>query len=560
MSWQTPGHIILGGILACTAADAMTIYVDAHGSDCSHADGSQAKPFCDLQQGIDAAIDGDVVLVAPGNYVAVLPFDLEGKAITVISSAGPDVTTLSGTADSSTVVFHTSESRACVLEGFTIGEGADATVLTASILCNGSSPTIRGNVVQGSAPSDGGCGIRCESGASPLIVDNVIQDHLVRSIVLGPTAEGGGISSHESSPEIVGNVIARNTVLASCITGGCAGGNGGGIYTGGGASSIRANVITDNEARSGGGIWVAYGLAEIVGNTIVGNRFLGVEGLASGFGGGIGIGQGAPVIDNNLIARNASPPSFPFVCAGGGIALLAADPSTRMTNNTLFDNVANIAGGGIYADNSVACLIESTILWGDRARIDAEVSGTPTLAHCDVQGGFPGDGNLDSDPLFADPANDDFSLRATSPCIDAGDPADMDCGVDGKGNPRRLDGHLAGTWRVDIGCYEFDHVRLDVTGQPSPGGTITIDTTGTAGLPVALFVGTAPGDVCVFPYGPLFFDVTSPWRIFPWGHVPSTVSISIPSDVAVPQLVVLQEICYRGAQGNVSNAVEMTIQ
>src|SRR5262249_51370115 len=163
-------------------------------------DGSQARPFCDLQQGIDAAMNGDLVLVAPGSYVAALPFDLEGKAITVRSSAGPAVTTLTATADSPAVVFRTGESRTCVLEGFTIKEGADATLMTASILCQGSSPTLRANVVQGSAPSDGGSGIRCESGSSPLIVDNVIQDHLIAPIIICCVGTGGGISSFDSSP------------------------------------------------------------------------------------------------------------------------------------------------------------------------------------------------------------------------------------------------------------------------------------------------------------------------------------------------------------------------
>jgi hypothetical protein len=57
----------------------------------------------------------------------------------------------------------------------------------------------------------------------------------------------------------------------------------------------------------------------------------------------------------------------------------------------------------------------------------------------DIQGGWEGEGNLDKDPLFADPDADDYHLKSaagrwdpatqtwvqdtvTSPCIDAGDP------------------------------------------------------------------------------------------------------------------------------------------
>jgi hypothetical protein len=60
------------------------------------------------------------------------------------------------------------------------------------------------------------------------------------------------------------------------------------------------------------------------------------------------------------------------------------------------------------------------------------------MTYCLVQGGFPGIGNMDVDPLFADPENGDFRLMSqagrwssiaktwqiddrTSPCIDAGD-------------------------------------------------------------------------------------------------------------------------------------------
>ncbi|MHC4708055.1 MAG: PGF-pre-PGF domain-containing protein, partial [Planctomycetota bacterium] len=57
----------------------------------------------------------------------------------------------------------------------------------------------------------------------------------------------------------------------------------------------------------------------------------------------------------------------------------------------------------------------------------------------DIQGGWEGEGNIDADPLFADPDKGDYHLKSeygrwdaasgswvvdevTSPCIDAGDP------------------------------------------------------------------------------------------------------------------------------------------
>jgi len=47
-----------------------------------------------IQAGINAAVNGDTVLVAPGTYVENI--DFVGKAITLRSKFGPDVTVIDG--------------------------------------------------------------------------------------------------------------------------------------------------------------------------------------------------------------------------------------------------------------------------------------------------------------------------------------------------------------------------------------------------------------------------------------------------------------------------------
>ena len=69
-------------------------------------------PASIIQGQIDAAIDGDTVLVAPGTYQG--PIDFRGKAITLVSEHGPLVTIIDGGGPGSPVV------------SFINGEGPDS--------------------------------------------------------------------------------------------------------------------------------------------------------------------------------------------------------------------------------------------------------------------------------------------------------------------------------------------------------------------------------------------------------------------------------------------------
>jgi hypothetical protein len=97
--------------------------------------------------------------------------------------------------------------------------------------------------------------------------------------------------------------------------------------------------------------------------------------------------------------------------------------------------------------------LNNSILWGDTAPNGPEIfnyQSSPRVSYCDVQGGCPGQGNIDCDPLFRDPGNGDFQITwesypipdsTKSCCIDAGDP----------GSPPDPDSTIA-----DIGALYFD--------------------------------------------------------------------------------------------------------
>src|SRR5437762_2005540 len=74
-----------------------------------------------IQAAINAASNGDTVLVAPGTYYENINF--MGKAITVTSSGGPAVTTINGSARGTVVIFNHAEASNSVLNGVTITNG-----------------------------------------------------------------------------------------------------------------------------------------------------------------------------------------------------------------------------------------------------------------------------------------------------------------------------------------------------------------------------------------------------------------------------------------------------
>lgn len=99
-----------------------------------------------IQAGINAAATGDTVLVAPGTYFENI--DFKGKAITVTSSGGAAVTTISGPNKTATVIFKNGETRSSVLSNFTVTVGGQYYLnLMGGIYVYNSSPTILNNII-----------------------------------------------------------------------------------------------------------------------------------------------------------------------------------------------------------------------------------------------------------------------------------------------------------------------------------------------------------------------------------------------------------------------------
>ncbi len=83
------------------------------------------------------------------------------------------------------------------------------------------------------------------------------------------------------------------------------------------------------------------------------------------------------------------------------------------------------------------------------------IGGTPVVNYSNVEGGWPGEGNIDADPLFDTTGIYPLALRNGSPCINAGTPDTTGYNfplTDLAGNPRIWGG------RIDMGAYEWNNV------------------------------------------------------------------------------------------------------
>ncbi|MCK4294963.1 MAG: hypothetical protein KAY65_17325 [Planctomycetes bacterium] len=230
---------------------------------------------------------------------------------------------------------------------------------------------------------------------------------------------------------------------------------------GGGMSGVGTVVDCTfiwNLAGGGGGIFNDGGSLSVTNCTFIGNHADGSTG-----GGGIFNRGGSPSVTNCTFIGNGAGDRY-----GGGMANRGASPS--ITNCTFIGNHGWWGGGGMGNDEGSYPTVTNCIFWGNintggvgprLSQIVNRDSGSTTVTYSDVQGGWPGQGNIDADPCFVDPdgpdniadnKDDNLRLLPDSLCIDAGDNSAVppSVTVDPDGNPRIQHGV------VDMGAYEYE--------------------------------------------------------------------------------------------------------
>ena len=389
-----------------------------------------------IQAALDAAEDGDVVIIEPGVYTGRYNRDLDfkGKAITLRSIDPNDANVVAAT------IIDCNGTQEEHHRGFYFHSGEDGNSVVAGF-----------TVVNGYARN--GAGIYCEE-SDPVITN---------CNFIGGIAEnwGGGIFCGDTSP-----------VISSCSFTGNRAFEGAGITTiGYGYPDIKECVLIGNAASgSGGGINSDIRSTPTISNCIITSNFAGTYG-----GGGISIFQSNPTISNCLIAGNKSDN-----LGGGILQWYDFEDGSKIINCTIASNSAS-DGGAIRCTSKMT--VVNSILWSNSAAIGGEVStlGLVTFSYCDVKGsggsgpawnsdfGYDGGGNIDADPCFA--LESDYHLMPDSLCIDAGDPNYVsepnETDLDGK--PRVIDG------RIDMGAYEYQGVKNSVPVACIVGGDRVVE-------------------------------------------------------------------------------------
>jgi parallel beta-helix repeat protein len=260
----------------------------------------------------------------------------------------------------------------------------------------------------------------------------------------GATIDGRG---HYHVVQCV-NGEGSDTVLEGfTITGGNASGSsfpdndGGGMFNNGASPTVINCTFSGNSANSnGGGMYNWQSDPTVTHCTFNGNTA------------GAGYGGGMYSAGSNLTVTNCTFSGNTAVYGGGMYSRTGSNPT--VTNCTFRYNTADYGGdgGGMYNDSSNP-IITNCILWDDKG---GEIVGPATVTYSNVQGGWPGMGNINKDPYFEDSAG---RLSIESPCIDVGynDAVPSYITTDLDGNPRIWDGNFDQIDVVDMGAYEYWH-------------------------------------------------------------------------------------------------------
>lgn len=343
-----------------------------------HVDCNGTGDYLDIDTAIRDAHSGDTIEVAPCTYTGQLNF--LGRAVHIIATGGPTVTTLVGTPGESVVYAHRGEGPGTILEGFTItGGGGD---LIPAIEEEFSSLVLKNDVITGNVGN-----VTIYARSALLTLDGVTIDG-TNTATEGMVVQGrrGQITVKDSSITCgstgIGYIMEHGSAFLDGAQFHCAGARAAEIFHSSGRvqrSTFDGVLHIENEDSGSEGTVVEgsilYGGAAVVVSALD---------LKNSVVSGVGItaNSGALKVVNSVVT-------------GADCGVTLSRSSFTAATSDFYGNALNVCGGGDVVGSS---------------------------------------GNIGVDPKFADAAALDFHLAADSALIDAGSTDDAYVDVDGSRN------------------------------------------------------------------------------------------------------------------------------
>ncbi len=293
-----------------------------------------------IQAGINAAANGDTVVVAPGFYSGPGNYNLNlnGKAITVRSAAGAASCTISAAGDPDEeragFMLVGVQSALAVIDGFTVTGGNQ---FNGGGIYIGGEITVQNCTFTGNYADCWGGGVYCESNSTPTVRNcRIVGNH--------SGDDGGGVFTISSNARVENCIIDGNTarlgagvcvfggqpIFVNCrITNNAASSQAGGILLWQG-HAVNCTISGNSAAHSGAGAYLANGgtIANsiIYGNTgptpVVGTVGITYSIVQGGFAGEGNLDAG-PMFANAAAGNYRLLPPSPAIDAGSSVAVPA---------------------------------------------------------------------------------------------------------------------------------------------------------------------------------------------------------------------------------------------
>ena len=384
------------------APRAATILVDqAGGGD-----------FPSIQEGLDAASEGDTVLVRPGVYKGIpnRELDFGGEGIALVSVAGADSTVIDCESLGRGFRFTNGEGPDALVRGFTVVNGRGGS--GGAALCDSTSPSFSHCVFEDCTGNPYGGAVFCTWSSSTF--DSC-------SFLANRSAFGGALRAVWSSPRIRGCTFSENfgqatggaidlqssdaTIEGSTFEGNESDNWGGAVHWYSSTGSIRDCVFADSyNSMDGGALACRNSTITVTDCDFTANR-TDDDGAAIAFRASSGRVERSAFHDN--IAQSVGgaihlyeSPVEVFDCEfvgnraeyGGGVRSYSSDPHIA---DCVFEWNEAVAGGGVYVLYGSKPVVERSTFVGNSAEYDGGglhcQDSSPLISACTFSGNTAGD-------------------------------------------------------------------------------------------------------------------------------------------------------------------------